>query len=86
MEKQRKRIDKIDEQLTKLLDERMGLSFEIGKIKKEKKLPVYVPEREREIFETLKALPKETIRDDELEDLFRHIIKISRDHGERGAR
>ncbi|MBW6458537.1 MAG: chorismate mutase [FCB group bacterium] len=86
MEKYRKRIDKIDEQLTKLLDERMGLSFEIGKLKKEKEMPVYVPEREKEIFERLRALPKETIRDDELEALFRHIIRISRLHGERGIR
>jgi chorismate mutase/prephenate dehydratase len=86
MEKYRKKIDKIDEQLTRLLDERMGLSFEIGKIKKEKNMPVYVPEREKEIFERLRTLPKETIRDEELEELFRQIIRISRLHGERGTR
>ena len=34
MDKIRKKIDKIDEQLVKLLDERMGLAFELGKLKK----------------------------------------------------
>ncbi|MCK4813903.1 MAG: chorismate mutase [Candidatus Marinimicrobia bacterium] len=86
MDKYRKKIDKIDEHLVELLDQRMGLAFELGKIKKEKGLPVNVPEREQEIFDKLKALPKETIRDDELEELFERIIAIGRRHGKRATR
>ncbi|MDD3094885.1 MAG: chorismate mutase [Candidatus Neomarinimicrobiota bacterium] len=86
MEKLRKKIDHIDEQLVKLLDERMGLAFEIGKIKKEKGLPVLDAGRETEVFAHLQALPRISIRDDELQELFEHIIRISRSHGARGLR
>ncbi len=84
MDKLRKRIDKIDEQLVKLLDERMGIAFEIGKIKKEKGRDVFDGSREEEVFNNLKALPKECIRDNEVMELFEHIITISRKHGKRG--
>ncbi|MBN2780865.1 MAG: chorismate mutase [Candidatus Marinimicrobia bacterium] len=84
MDKFRKKIDRIDDKLVKLLDERMGLAFEIGRVKKEKKLQVLDAGREKEVFEHIESLPKETIRDDEVKELFEHIITISRRHGERG--
>lgn len=84
MEKLRKKIDRIDEQIVKLLDERMGLAFEIGKVKKAKSRAVFDGSREDEVFAKLKALPKECIRDDEVKELYEHIITISREHGKRG--
>lgn len=86
MDKFRKKIDKIDEQLVKLLDERMELAFELGKLKKEKDKGVFDADREKEVFEKLQALPKQTIRDNEIKDLYEEIIRISRLHGERGMR
>ena len=86
MDRFRKKIDRIDEQLVKLLDERMELAFELGKLKKEKGRSVFDANREKEVFETLQALPKQTIRDNEIEDLYKEIIRISRLHGERGMR
>lgn len=86
MDKLRKRIDHIDEQIVKLLDERMSLAFEIGQIKKTEGLPVYDAGREEQVYARLHELPKVSIRDDELRDLYEHIIRISRRHGERGMR
>ncbi len=86
MDRFRKKIDKIDEQLVKLLDERMGLAFELGKMKKDKGKDVFDANREEEIFERLNALPKECIRDDEIKELYEQIIRISRLHGKRGMR
>lgn len=86
MNRLRKRIDHIDEQIVRLLDERMGIAFEIGKIKKEETLPVYDAEREEQVYARLRELPKLSIRDDELRELYEHIIRISRRHGERGMR
>ncbi len=86
MKELRDQIDRIDEELLKLLDERMGLAFEIGRIKKEKGLPVLDSGREAEVYARLKALAKSNIRDEELEELFGHIIRISREHGLRGMR
>jgi len=84
MDKFRKKIDRIDEQLVKLIDERMELAFELGKLKKEQGRGVLDGDREKEVFEKLKTLPKQTVRDDEIETLYKKIIQISRLHGERG--
>lgn len=84
MDRFRKKIDKIDEQLIKLLDERMGLAFELGKLKKSDGRDVFDANREEEVFNKLQDLPKQTIRDDEIKELYEQIIRISRLHGERG--
>ncbi|RKY56253.1 MAG: hypothetical protein DRP93_01800 [Candidatus Neomarinimicrobiota bacterium] len=86
MDKFRKKIDKIDEQLIKLLDERMELAFELGKLKKFAGRGVIDADREEEVFIKLQALPKQTIRDNEIKELYEQIIRISRLHGERGMR
>jgi chorismate mutase / prephenate dehydratase len=86
MDRFRKKIDKIDEQLVKLLDERMGLAFELGKLKKSDGRDVFDANREEEVFNKLQDLPKQTIRDDEIKELYEQIIRISRLHGERGMR
>ena len=44
----RNQIDNVDDQLVKLFVERMNLSAQIADYKKEHKLPIYVPSRERE--------------------------------------
>ncbi len=84
MDRQRKKIDKIDKKLLQLLDERMELAEEIGRIKKARSLPVYDARREEELVKKLKVLPKKTLGDGEMQELFEHIIRISRRHGERG--
>lgn len=48
IEDMREEIDTIDDQLVSLFVKRMGLSAQIADYKKENKLPIYVPVRERE--------------------------------------
>lgn len=59
LKKLRERIDRIDEEILKLLNERAKLAKRIGEIKTKKNLPIHVPEREREIFEKILRLNKE---------------------------
>ncbi len=47
----RRRIDQIDTQLMGLLNSRSACAVEVGRIKAELGLPIYSPEREREILE-----------------------------------
>lgn len=49
----RKQIDEIDESITDLFAKRMTLSAQIADYKKENNLPIFVPEREREILRTV---------------------------------
>lgn len=55
----RQKIDRIDEEILKLLNERARLAKRIGEIKTKLNLPIHVPEREREIFEKILRLNRE---------------------------
>lgn len=46
----RRRIDRIDEQLVALFNDRARCAIEIGEIKQRLGLPVYQPEREAEVL------------------------------------
>ena len=56
LEKLRKQIDKLDVKLVELLNERVGVALEIGKTKKEQGGEIYVPSREKAVFERISAL------------------------------
>ena len=49
--KWRKRIDEIDEQLVRLLNERAAYAIEIGKVKHEKGMEICNPEREKKVID-----------------------------------
>ncbi|MBN2594128.1 MAG: prephenate dehydratase [Sedimentisphaerales bacterium] len=46
----RKKIDELDHQLVKLLNERARVVVEIGKLKNKTDKPVYAPDREKDVF------------------------------------
>ena len=74
----RKRIDEIDTKLAELLSERSRCVIEIGKIKREHQLPVYDPEREKQILERVTRNNRGPLEDEALRRLFERIIDESR--------
>lgn len=74
----RKKIDEVDEQLLQLLNLRARYTLEIGKIKKAKNLPIYDPERERQIFKRLETLNQGPLSNKAVVRLFERIIDESR--------
>ncbi len=78
LEPYRAQIDEIDKKIIDLLNERTKVVLEIGKIKEDKKLPYYHPEREKLIFDKLKAYNKGIFPNHVIETLFREIISASR--------
>ena len=50
LDEPRKRIDELDHQLVKLINERARVVVEIGKLKNKTDRPVYAPDREKEVF------------------------------------
>jgi chorismate mutase len=74
----RKRIDEIDLQLAKLLSERSQCVIEIGKIKRQQQLPVYDPQREKEILEKLLRDNRGPLENEALKRLFERILDESR--------
>ncbi len=74
----RKEIDRIDEEILRLLTERAKISKKIGDIKKKYNLEIHVPERERQIFEKILRLNKEVFNEvfpsEALIHIYREII------------
>lgn len=73
----RKEIDRIDEKILELLNERANCVIEIGKIKQSQNKPLYVPSREKAIYERLKSLNKGPFPNESLRSVFREIISAS---------
>lgn len=74
----RKEIDRLDRELLRIFNERATLALQIGEIKKELGLPVYDPEREKRIFEKMRAANPGPLEDEAIIRLFERVIDESR--------
>lgn len=78
LEKLRKQIDQLDEKLVKLLNERVNVALEIGKTKKEQGGEIYVPSREKAVFERICALNQEgPLPDKSARAIYREIMSAA---------
>jgi monofunctional chorismate mutase len=78
LKRKRKEIDRIDQKLLILLNQRLRIVQEIGKIKKETGKKIYDPKREKEILEKLKIKNKGPMKEEDLKKVFNIIIKVCR--------
>jgi len=78
LEEWRKRIDEIDQQLVKLLNDRSQCAVEIGHIKKLRNLPAWQPEREAEILRNVVKSNHGPLDDAAIRRLFERIIDEAR--------
>ncbi|HTY38628.1 MAG TPA: chorismate mutase [Bacteroidota bacterium] len=78
LEDWRKRIDDLDLQLVKLLNERTMCATEIGKIKIKLGLDAYSPEREEEVMRNVTACNKGPLSSAAVRRLFERIIDEAR--------
>jgi chorismate mutase len=76
--KLRDEVDKIDEELVELLNQRTLHSVLIGRIKQALNLPTYSPEREKEIAEKIKSYLREPLTEPALQRIYERIIDESR--------
>ena len=74
----RRRIDEIDRKLVELLNERSKCALEIGKLKQQANLPLYQPEREREVLENAEQNNQGPLTDAAIRRLFERIIDEAR--------
>jgi len=74
----RKRIDEIDQQLLKLLNERSQCAVEIGHLKKHLDLPAWQPQREAEILRNVVKANAGPLDDAAIRRLFERIIDEAR--------
>ncbi len=74
----RKEIDYLDDQILKLLNERMEKVKEIGKLKQTTGTAIYRPEREKEILDRLKLLNKGALNSEAIDAIFLEVFAVSR--------
>ncbi|MFC1558422.1 chorismate mutase [candidate division KSB1 bacterium] len=74
----RKRIDKIDSEILKLLNERIMCVINIAAIKKQEGIPVYIAEREEKIIEQLFKENDGPIEQVNIRNIFSMIFTESR--------
>jgi chorismate mutase len=78
IERWRKRIDEIDEQLLKLLNERSQCAVEIGHLKKKMNQPAWQPDRELQILRHVAQSNRGPLDDAAIRRLFERIIDEAR--------
>lgn len=76
--KAREQIDRIDSELLDLLNRRMELATEVGRIKVSKGIPLFHPEREEIIFQRLAELNSGPLSEESLRSIYREIFAASR--------
>jgi chorismate mutase len=74
----RKKIDELDLRLVELLNERARAAQEIGRLKRNTKMPIYEPEREKTIFENVRKANHGPLPDGELRHVYERIIDVMR--------
>ena len=79
LEKLRSRIDELDSELLKLLNERAECVIKIGKIKQKEKKDVLVPLREKELLDRLRTVNKGPMTDTMVIYLYQQIIDTLKD-------
>jgi len=73
----RARIDSIDKDVLALLNERVRLAAEIGKLKRTKGDEIYVPKREEEVFQRLATLNQGPLEMPAIRAIFREIMSAA---------
>lgn len=74
LKKLRNKIDAIDAEILGLLNKRAGVILDVGKIKRKSKSAIYVPEREKDVYDKLVAKNKGPVSNDAVKAIFREVM------------
>jgi chorismate mutase-like protein len=74
----RKRIDELDSQLVKLINERAECALAIGRLKRDSDSPVYEPDREKIIFDNIARLNQGPLSQIQLRQVYERLVDVMR--------
>ena len=74
----RKKIDDLDRKLAALLNERASAAIAIGRLKRNTDLPIYEPEREREVIANVQRSSQGPLAQRDLAQIFERIMDVMR--------
>jgi chorismate mutase / prephenate dehydratase len=73
----RSRINSLDEEILKLLNQRGTAALRIGELKRQQGLPYFIPEREAQVFDRLVAMTEGPLGGDAIRAIWREILSAS---------
>jgi len=74
----REKIDELDRKLVELLSERAHAAHEIGKLKRGAGMPIYEPDRERNVFSNVRGVNSGPLPDRDLLRIYERIMDVMR--------
>jgi len=70
----RKKIDALDAEIVRLLNERAQVTHEVGALKKSNGSPIYIPGREEEIYRRVAELNEGPLRSEAMQAIYREVM------------
>ncbi len=77
LQEYRKKIDEIDDRIVELINSRVKIALEIGKIKDRESRDYHAPDREREVLERLESSNKGPLPANSIRAIYREIMSAS---------
>jgi chorismate mutase len=74
----RRKIDELDGKLVELLNQRATAAIGIGRLKRNTDLPIYEPEREREVISNVQRLNGGPLAARDLAQIYERIMDVMR--------
>ena len=74
----RTQIDELDRKLVELLNQRARAAHEIGKLKRDTRMPIYEPDREKTIHENVTRMNQGPLSNLDITQIYERIIDIMR--------
>lgn len=71
-------IDQLDEQIVHLINQRASAARAIGELKRDSDLPVYEPQRERDVIEHVRTCNPGPLTEAEIVDIYQRIMDVMR--------
>ena len=78
LEELRRGIDAVDQQILKLLHERVQLVMQVGEYKRQRGIPVYDAERERALLDRLCRMAEPPLDAETIRRIFERLVDESR--------
>ena len=74
----RKKIDELDRKMVELLNQRAAAAIGIGYLKRNTDLPIYEPEREREVIANVQRINGGPLGERDLAQIYERIMDVMR--------
>jgi chorismate mutase len=74
----RKKIDDVDRRMAALLNERASAVIEIGKLKRDARMPIYEPNREKDVIANVQRSNAGPLKGRDLERIYERLLDVMR--------